>query len=496
MKRKISIPEKIVAAAGALYILLFVYAALSKLLDYSGFHRQLAMSPVLTAHASWLAWLVPVLELLMALLLAFPRTRLAGMFGSYCLMGAFTAYIYLIMNYASHVPCSCGGILENMGWMEHFYFNLAFLALAVASLFLEGIVKGSLSRKRRMFLMAALPGGLLVSAGLTLQLFLASERIVHFENRFQRRYPHPSVLQTAKAPLPYNSYYIAGFSTDRIYLGNSTAPLHLLSCDFGLKNFKREAIRMDTAGVPFSGAQVRVENGKFYLLNGTVPYVYEGSLLQWEARKKGAALKRFTLAEVLGDSLAVRTFSEQGDNLLGIQPLSAKGVPAYNAALLQKQADGIFDTDGTLLAGDGRAVYLYFYRNEFVVADGRLKIVGRGRTIDTISRAQVMAASGRQGLRQMQQVPLLVNRRATLSGNLLFVNSQLPGKEDIDKLWKQASIIDVYDIRDSSYRFSFPLYDIEGRKLDSFKVIGRHIYLINEKWIVRYDLDSGLADGQ
>lgn len=273
-----------------------------------------------------------------------------------------------------------------------------------------------------------------------------------------------------------------------------TAPLHVMSCDYMLKGFESYEIKLDTAGMSFSTAQVRIQDGKFYLFNGTVPYVYEGSTRDWSTVKGKADLKRFTLAEIMGKEMAMRTFSESGEHTLGMQHLSDGMAPRYKGSMLQKQADGIFDTDGILLSGDRKFVYLYYYRNEFLVSDASLKIALQGNTIDTISRAQVKVAETSQGLRQMGQAPLLVNRRAALEGDYLFVNSQLPGREDFGKLWKQASIIDVYDIRDGSYRFSFPLYDIDGRKLDSFRIIRNHIFLINEKWIVRYDLEGGLTD--
>ncbi|RZJ71733.1 DoxX family protein [Flavobacterium sp.] len=475
-----------------LYIVLFIYAAISKLLDYSAFHRQLAMSPVLTSHADWLAWVVPSIEIFLALLLAFPKTRLVGMFGSLNLMVAFTVYIYLIMNYASHVPCSCGGILEKMGWLEHFYFNLVFVIFALIAVALDYLARKEFFHDKKIFGIAVLTFGMLISSGITVKLFLISERIVHYENRFQRRYPHPSVTQISKAKLPHNSYYIAGFDSELIYLGNVTAPLHLLSCDYNLSNFSSREIKLDKSKISFSSAQVRVRKGKFYLINGTVPYVFEGSVNDWIAYRSVANRKRFTLAELFGDNLAVRTFSKQGNNLLGLQPLSISQDSRYNEKLLLRQADGTFDTDGQLLTNENEFVYLYYYRNQFVVSDHNLQPLRQGKTIDTISRARVKVGTNRKGLRQMREAPLLVNRRASLYKNLLFVNSMLPGKEEVDKLWKQASIIDVYDIRDGSYRFSFPLYDIDGNSLDSFKVIDDKIYLINEKWIVRYDLKRNL----
>lgn len=484
----------ITTAICLLYIMLFVYAAVSKLIDFDVFYRQLAMSPVLTSHAYWIVYAVPATEIILALLITFPKTRMLGLFGSLCLMASFTIYIYLIMNYASHVPCSCGGILEDMGWNAHFYFNLTFIGLALVVLFLNFLPTSIHYRNKVVGYLTLLLLGLAMSCGLTVKLFLISERIVHYENRFQRSYPHPSGAVFAKVALPHNSYYVAGFGNGRVYLGNVTAPLHVLSCNYSLQDFKVAEISIDTVGLSFNSAQLRVQGEKFYLFNGTVPYVFEGRVIDWKGDPSNADLKRFTLAEVVDGDLVVRTFSEKGDNLLGMQQLSEMSKPSYEPNMLVKQADGIFDTDGMLVASNRKFVYLYYYRNEFIVGDMSLKIHMRGKTIDTISRAQVKIAESSQGLIQLGQSPLLVNRRVALYNNLLFVNSQLPGKEDIVKLWKQASIIDVYDIHDGSYRFSFPLHDIDGRKFDSFRVVENHLFIINEKWIVRYDLRNEVME--
>jgi hypothetical protein len=47
---------------------------------------------------------------------------------------------------------------------------------------------------------------------------------------------------------------------------------------------------------------------------------------------------------------------------------------SLNHELLEKQVDGVFDTDGQLLRDDitGELVYIYFYRNEFMVMDSNL----------------------------------------------------------------------------------------------------------------------------
>ena len=46
-----------------LYIMLFVYAAVSKLLDFENFQVQLGQSPLLSAYAGFISYAVPVIEL-------------------------------------------------------------------------------------------------------------------------------------------------------------------------------------------------------------------------------------------------------------------------------------------------------------------------------------------------------------------------------------------------------------------------------------------------
>jgi len=117
-----------------LFILLFVYAAASKLMDYEKFRLQLGKSPLLTHFAGFVAWLIPLLELVIAVMLATPRFRSCGLYAFFSLMVMFTAYIVAITRFSDYIPCSCGGVLQNMGWNQHLVFNIFFVVLAVAGI--------------------------------------------------------------------------------------------------------------------------------------------------------------------------------------------------------------------------------------------------------------------------------------------------------------------------------------------------------------------------
>ena len=131
------IKNSFVLIVNYLYVLLFVYAAVSKLLDYENFQVQLGQSPLLSAYASIISWLVPAIELFIVFLILLPTTRLFGLFGSFILMVMFTVYIYLILTYSSFVPCSCGGVLEKMTWNQHLLFNIAFIIQVVLAILLH-----------------------------------------------------------------------------------------------------------------------------------------------------------------------------------------------------------------------------------------------------------------------------------------------------------------------------------------------------------------------
>jgi len=120
------------------FIILFVYAAVSKLIDFENFQVQIAQSPLLSAFATPIAYGVVVGELLIALMLCFTKSRTLGLYLFLGFMTAFTVYIYLILNYSPFVPCSCGGVLEKMGWTEHLWFNIGVCVVAVG-----GIVWGN-----------------------------------------------------------------------------------------------------------------------------------------------------------------------------------------------------------------------------------------------------------------------------------------------------------------------------------------------------------------
>lgn len=120
-----------------LFIVLWIYAAANKLLDYQTFKVKLGQSPLLTPIAGLVAWLIPAIEIVISVTLAIESLRQLGLYLSFALMTLFTGYIITITQFSDFIPCSCGGILENMTWNQHLVFNIMFVVLAIIGIIIH-----------------------------------------------------------------------------------------------------------------------------------------------------------------------------------------------------------------------------------------------------------------------------------------------------------------------------------------------------------------------
>lgn len=128
--------EAIVEVTGLLFIILFAYAGLTKLLEGHLFYDNIRNSPVLggKAVASLASWTVPMSELAVALLLIGRRSRLIGLYGAAVLMLLFTGYTLAIVFFAPYRPCSCGGVISLLSWEQHLVLNAILLLLALLAI--------------------------------------------------------------------------------------------------------------------------------------------------------------------------------------------------------------------------------------------------------------------------------------------------------------------------------------------------------------------------
>lgn len=123
--------KDIVALIAILYIVLFVYTAVSKLMHLEVFELRLERMPYISPFAQVISWGVPFLELVVVGLLLFNKYRRIGLYASLILMFVFTGYIITVLQFSDSIPCSCGGVISALGWKDHILLNSTFMLLAL-----------------------------------------------------------------------------------------------------------------------------------------------------------------------------------------------------------------------------------------------------------------------------------------------------------------------------------------------------------------------------
>ncbi|WP_141675536.1 MauE/DoxX family redox-associated membrane protein [Formosa haliotis] len=124
-----------------LLVVLFLYAAISKLINFEHFSWQLSQSPYISPLSSLLSWLIPVVEILIAITLISKKYRTLGLYSSLIILTAFTLYIFSVLKFSDNIPCSCGGVLSNLSWKNHLIFNLAFILFTIFGILFQSYKK-------------------------------------------------------------------------------------------------------------------------------------------------------------------------------------------------------------------------------------------------------------------------------------------------------------------------------------------------------------------
>lgn len=124
-----------VEAVSIFLILLFTYTSISKFINHDNFKTAVGTVPFIYHYSSFFSYAVPSIELITVGLLI--KSRLLGLYTGSLLMLLFTLYVFFVLNFARHVPCSCGGIIKYMTWQQHMVFNIAVTVLSILATWID-----------------------------------------------------------------------------------------------------------------------------------------------------------------------------------------------------------------------------------------------------------------------------------------------------------------------------------------------------------------------
>ena len=127
-----------------LLLILWVPVVIDKFSDFDTFKNGILNQPFSDGLGNVLIYTLPVLECVTVLCLISQRVRGIGLLLSTILMTAFTGYIGVALAGAwEKLPCGCGSVISGMSWLQHFFFNLFFLLVSGAGLFIWYKLRGS-----------------------------------------------------------------------------------------------------------------------------------------------------------------------------------------------------------------------------------------------------------------------------------------------------------------------------------------------------------------
>lgn len=485
--------QKFSTCVAYFFIVLFIYASISKVLDFENFQIQLAQSPLLSAYAELISYAVILTELLISGLLIFPKTIKFGLYASFGLMVAFTIYIYLILNYSDFIPCSCGGILEKMSWHTHLIFNVACVALSLTSIII--LEKAEQTALKNIIIVTV--SIFLATTGGIIALFISSDDLIKNNNNFTRRYPQHPVIEEARYNLKVNSYYFAGYDHEKLFLGNYTSPLLLTSYNETFAKKNEVFVRIEDENLS-SSLRIKIKAPYYYLFDGSVPVIYRGLLKTKEAKSiqyNSSYFNQFAIIDSL--HFAVRTTITKPKHFaLGL--INQKGPVFFNVrdSILEDHVQSLFETDGSLIQdpSNDEVIYVYRYQSKFAVVNQNLKQLKEYRTIDATPFSPLDIKTMKNGDKHFQSPPPQVNKKTTVFGGVLFIESNMRGKFESKQRWNEASVIDMYSTKGKEYFGSFYINHPKAIKLSEMLFTDKFLFVIMGTDLVRYRLSEDIRN--
>ncbi|MFC3355525.1 MauE/DoxX family redox-associated membrane protein [Sphingobacterium zeae] len=121
-------------------ILFWLYVGMDKIWIHDAFELSLVHQPIIGAFAPVLSWLMPLLEISLAVLLFMPSKKLEylGWSLSLLLILIFSIYIALgVFGVLKDAPCMCSSFLTNVNRITHLWINALLFMLSLAGFFIS-----------------------------------------------------------------------------------------------------------------------------------------------------------------------------------------------------------------------------------------------------------------------------------------------------------------------------------------------------------------------
>lgn len=119
----------------ALFSGLLAYTAASKFFNTELFLTALQAIDFIHPYAPLLSIAIPVIEVILALLIIYARTRMIGLFAFLVYVLIVTGYLLTALVLSKNLPCTCVGLSSSLSWWQQLGVNLVLIVLVSLSIF-------------------------------------------------------------------------------------------------------------------------------------------------------------------------------------------------------------------------------------------------------------------------------------------------------------------------------------------------------------------------
>ena len=315
-----------------------------------------------------------------------------------------------------------------------------------------------------------------ICAALSISAIFLLHTISHEKNFKKggfRRIFHPAGISLSGAyDLKEHSYYIAGVTSENIFLGNqkTTSKMIILSHDF--KDFRQINLDISPYKISWMGAKIKIDSPFVFITESVTPSILHG---YWNPFKvipyRVDSMYYSEALPISFSSFVLKAYDKGLRRDILVKKQSDSPYTKSAKEVLEKQIDGRFCEDGVLLYSRdlGRLIYIYYYRNQFMTLDTNLNLIYKRNTIDTNRYAKIKVERVNSAMSITLSTPhLFVNKNACIAYNHIFINSTQFSDTDDKKMFFLSSVIDVYDLSDGHYEYSFYLPKVHDSKMISF----------------------------
>jgi hypothetical protein len=334
----------------------------------------------------------------------------------------------------------------------------------------------------------------LASVAVVAILFVYSNNLIHKRNPFIRQFPPHTLIAKDSIDLQREEkFYVSGCSHSNLFLTNRNDLLNLLV--FPISDLAdSSSIQLhvnDHSGIKFWQPEVKIDSPYFFITDGVSPVIFRGRFGDSASRYPYDSVYFSNIVPITNNSFAIKSLSAANrEYQLGKQSLDVPHTK-MSALILEKQVDGRFCVDGSMLFNKANncLIYVYHYRNQFIMIDTNMNVLSRSNTIDTVTKAQIkVGVIESQKALTMLAPPLVVNRKMATYGNLIFINSNLLSQNEDFSLFKNSSVVDVYNLKSGNYKLSFYIPDHRGKKVSSINVTRNALIAFFDDHLKVYEL--------